>query len=744
MLRTIALLALAAGAMPQPTGSLKGHVTDVQTKEPIAATTVSVAGTDLSATTDKQGAFTIAVVTVGSYSLVFRHDGRPDLVKTDVIVRSARATFVDAEMGAPLRRHEDVTVADYFQEADHTRPPTLALGSEELRRAAPGGDVSRAFFVLPGVVQSEDMANDLVVRGGSPTENGFYIDNIPVPNINHFPQEGATGGNVSMLNVDFIKDVELLTGGFGAEYGDHLSSVVDIRYREGNRSAFNAQVDLNLLGFGGGAEGPLAGGKGSWMISARRSYLDALAGPLGLASSSMDARFGDVQGKVVYDLSPRHSLTLLNVYGQSSTARDATTAIANGGVEWHDHFRQNTSGVNWRGLWGDRAYSNTSVSYAFIDAKSASSTPSANDAPYRKDYYDGTLSLRNVNRIQLSDTRHIEFGVEGKYFHGRAFNVPTQQDVVISFWDGSVFGTYSLSPLPGLTATLGLRAERNPYNHRAHIAPRISASFAASQRLRFTASYGVFYQNLPFALVKQSPANEQLEPLQATHYVAGLAWRLAPATRLTLEAYDKEYRHFPLAPSLPTRFVIDDVSGNDKNFWDYDALVDTGRAYSRGVELMLQKKLTKSFYSIVSGSLFRSRYRDLDGGWHYRLYDNRYVANVTAGYRLGKHWEASARWILAGGKGATPFQVWTWPGGATANLDYSRWMGTHLPPYHTLGLRLDRRVFYRRTTMTAYIDVWNVYNRQNVRYFYWNPATLTLDAEHQWGRILVFGIKYEL
>jgi hypothetical protein len=167
------------------------------------------------------GCYSIGEIPVGTYNLVFHHEGRADLVLTDVVVRSARATFVTAEMSAALRRHDEVTVADYFQQADRSRPVTLALGAEELRRAAPGGDVSRAFFVLPGVVQTDDMANDLVVRGGSPTENGYYIDNMPVPNINHFPQEGATGGNVSMLNADFVQDVQLLTGGFGAEYWNH-------------------------------------------------------------------------------------------------------------------------------------------------------------------------------------------------------------------------------------------------------------------------------------------------------------------------------------------------------------------------------------------------------------------------------------------------------------------------------------------------------------------------------------------
>ena len=115
------------------------------------------------------------------------------------------------------------------------------------------------------------MVNDLVVRGGSPFENGFYVDNIQIPNINHFPTQGASGGAISILNVDFIEDVTFYTGGFSCAYADRLSSIVDITLREGNRDEFDGQIDLHMAGFGGNVEGPFANKKGSWFFSARRS-----------------------------------------------------------------------------------------------------------------------------------------------------------------------------------------------------------------------------------------------------------------------------------------------------------------------------------------------------------------------------------------------------------------------------------------------------------------------------------------
>ncbi len=734
------LLLSSAGSSPAPTGDLKGRVVDVQTKAPLAAVGVSLAGTDLTTTTDARGSFAIAGVPVGSYNLVFKCPGRADLLRPEILVQSARTTFVNAEMAPVVWRHQELVTVDSAASAEPAPLAVHAFGAQELQRTAPGGDLSRALFVMPGVVQVDDMANDLIVRGGSPTENGYYIDNIPIPNINHFPQEGATGGNITMVNLDFVEDVQLLTGGFGPRYGGRLSSIVDIRWREGDRTAVKGRLDLSMTGFGGGIEGPLPGRKGSWMISARRSYLDLLAHSINLGS--LDAQFADVQGKVVYDLGPRHRLTLLDVFGRSSGSRDEASAVLNGDSQGHDDVRQHTVGVNWRALWGTRGFSDTSVSYASVRNDSRWSTPGSASPPYRRDYADSAFSLRNVNRVKLGSRTGLELGVEGSWRDGRAYNMPTANVITYSSLDGSAFAACTLSGR--LSGSLGLRADRDPFNGDTHIGPRVSASFAVGQRLTLSAAVGVYEQTLPFSLLKQAPLNRRLPSLQATHAVVGLGYQLSSSTRLTVEAYDKEYRDFPLSAEMPTRFVIDDVAGNEKGFWDYGTLVASGRAYSRGVELMIQKRLVRDLYGIVSGSFFRTRYRDLEGVWHNRIHDNMFVANVTGGYRPNKYWDLTVRWLLAGGKGSTPYYVWTWTGGGNADVAWDKWMSTHLPPYHTLGLRVDRRVYYRKRTLSFYLGVWNAYDRKNVRYYYWNSATSRLDAAYQWGRIPYFGVELDL
>jgi len=286
----------AEGASGPKTGLIKGRVTDMETKAPLSGVTVSVIGTEHRSVSDGTGGYTVAAVPLGYYTLSFELEGFYADSRTDVIVRSGRTTFLNVELLKVRAISEEVrVVADYFPAAPAAPVSRTEFNPEELRRdAGSAGDISRALYVVPGIVRADDEANDLIVRGGSPAENGFYIDNVFVPNINHFPQQGASGGNIGMLNLDFVENVEVFTGGFGAAYGNKLSSVFDIAYREGDRERVSGQLNLSAIGFGAQLEGPLPGKRGAWMFSGNRSYLDLIAKVLDMDNP---ADYYDLQGK---------------------------------------------------------------------------------------------------------------------------------------------------------------------------------------------------------------------------------------------------------------------------------------------------------------------------------------------------------------------------------------------------------------------------------------------------------------
>ena len=209
---------------------------------------------------------------------------------------------------------------------------------------------------------------------------------------------------------------------------------------------------------------------------------------------------------------------------------------------------------------------------------------------------------------------------------------------------------------------------------------------------------------------------------------------LSPSTQLTVEAYLKEYDRFPLEVEDPTLFVVDDGT-SQTGLRSYRTLVDEGRASSRGVEVLVQKRLTQKVYGTASASWFRSRYRDLEGQWRSRAWDNRWVATLVGGYRPSHAWEFSGRWSAAGGAPYTPFDIAASTALNSGVIDPSRINAVRHPAYHSLNLRVDHRTVLRGSSITTYLSVWNVYNRENVSQFYWNEVEGRPDTHQPVGAL---------
>ncbi len=590
---SLMILNFAVGQTNLPTGIIQGQVIDADTKAPLISTNVVLVGTVKGAATGMDGSFVIRKVPVGSYVLQFDYIGFEQHKKADIIVRPERITFVNVELKmAAIETDEIGVTAGYFPESNEEPTSIVSFSHEEIRRA-PGsaGDVSRILMTLPCIAKVNDQSNNLIVRGGNPIENTFYIDNIEMPNINHFPHQGASGGPIGLLNVDFIQDVTFYSGGFSAMYGDKLSSVMDIKFREGNRSEFDGQLDLNFSGFGGVAEGPLFKNKGSWLFSARRSYLDFVVDVFDVGST-VAPTYGDVQNKIVYDINANNKLILLGVFADDHNAPDRETGEENYMTHYgNQDLYQSTIGLNWRAIWGKKGYSNTSIAYTSNN--------------YDEDWYETTTGIyavrnrtneqafkfRNVNHFRLNKMNTIEFGVEAKHLIedydnwyaettndiGAPIPALTIKDKITGDKIGG-FLNYIVTSFYRLTTTLGVRADYFSYNDNFVISPRFSFSYQLAHKTSINGAAGIFYQNLPLLLLTQNESNKNLKNAKAIHYVLGINHLLTDNTKLTLEVYQKNYEDFPMDPQQSALFII------DKNYFDnYGALVDNGEALSRGV-----------------------------------------------------------------------------------------------------------------------------------------------------------------
>lgn len=739
-----------------PQGTIKGQVIDSETKAPLPGVSVLIAAPPMGANADVDGNFTIKNVQVGNYTLKFSCIGYDPLSRTDIIVKPKRITFVQAELNvSPLQMDDVVVTNGYFSRMEDQPTSSINFSSEEIRRA-PGsaGDVSRIIMGLPSIAKVNDQVNSLIVRGGSPMENAFYIDNIEIPNINHYPTQGSSGGPIGLLNVDFIQDVEFSSGGFSSAYGDRLSSVMELSFREGNRDELDGQLDMAFAGFGFTGEGPIANGQGSWLFSARRSFLDLLVDAIG---TGVAPEYSDYQGKLVYDPTPNDKLTLLGVMGIDYIGFDKDQAVEDGNITYgKSDIIEGVSGVNWRHLWNEKGYSNTSVSYIatksiadYYEARTDLNLIDNNSLEY-------AVQFRNVNFYRFNPSNQLEFGVDGKivgadydnfiseYTDALGNTTPESRiDDRISSQKIGVFANYTWKPFDRLSLTPGARFDYFAYNENSHVSPRFSLSYKISEKTSINGAAGIYYQNLPLIILSQREENKDLKDPVAYHYILGINHLLTENTRLTLEVYDKEYDNFPLDPTTPTLFVLDELSYRYGFFFDHATLVDNGKAYSRGVELTIQKKLAADFYGLVSGSYFRSRYQDLNGVWKDRVFDNRYTFSAEGGYKPNNKWEFSLRWIYAGGAPYTPFDTTASAMIHRGVFDNNRINEARYPDYHSLNIRFDRRFNFKGSNLIFYFSVWNTYNQKNVASYYWNEIENKKDTTNQWGLLPIFGLEYE-
>lgn len=756
LLTLLFVLPLTAWAQsPDKTGRLSGTVTDAATQETLIGVNVIVDGTALGTATDAEGRFVLDAVPVGSYRLTFRYLGYTPFTQTDIVVRSGRTTVVNAGLAEAILESEGVTVeSGYYQKNQTELTSVTSFSTEEIRRA-PGAaqEIVRVLNALPGVASRGETSQDLFVRGGSPMENGFYIDHVYIPNTAHFATgDGSSFGPTGLINTEFVEQIDFYTGGFSAAYGDRLSSISAIRYREGNPAGFSGEVGLNFSGGVALVEGPWAHRKGSFFVSARRSYLDLVAGAINAGGAPA---FGDVQGKVTVRLNPRHTLSLLNLYGQSRFQQSAADALDEGENEFIDaRHEQNTTGLTWRALWEGDGFTHTAASYSFRERDFASRHIDSEGLKLGENIRSDYAHLRSVSFYQLTPRVKAEFGGEVLYERSTfglgqdAYTSRTgaeqpgfERDLNLDETRGGAFVSAIVRPAPRFQVTAGLRADYASLNEDVVLSPRLAGSYQLTSRLALNASAGLFHQSVPLYIIAQDDANRDLAHLQARHLIVGVDYLLTPDTKLTIEAYDKQYRDMPELADGNTLADPGYVLDNRGDF--AGALASTGSASSRGLDVMVQKKLAEKVYGLASVSFFRSRYTDYRGIERSRSFDTRTLFNVIGGYKPNDKWEMSVRWSYAGGRPTTPLDEAASRSLGDAVLDVAQFHAERLPAYHSLFVRADRRFNFRAANLVTYVSLWNAYSRANVDELYWNVAEDRVDERNQFSLLPIMGLEFE-
>lgn len=739
MRAALTLALLAALTLPASAQTITGRVVDVLTQETLPGANVAVLGADgaiiAGGAADASGAFEIGGLAPGTYRLRASFVGYASKTVTDIVVQRSRPTFVLFELRiADVGAGEVVVEAGFFEAAPDAPVSVRALGPEEVRRT-PGGqnDISRSLLALPGVTSGVDTRSDLLVRGGGPSENAYFVDGIEIPQINHFATQGATGGAVGLLNVDFIREATFYTGGFPVRYGDAGSSVLVIENRPGSPGLLSGDVTVGAAEAAVSLDGS-SGKDFNWTFSARRSYLQLLFELLDLP---IRPAYWDFQNRTEWTLSERDRLVFFGIWavddfdivqpGQDADFENREIASS---VTDNDQ-RSYTTGLSWRHLVGNgfftTAFSRSYQEFALDDKDEDGATLLANDseeAAWRL-RTDGTLSVGPTLTLGVGGGSSRET-IASEFFQratpATSFGRDVRFSTDLAVWKGFAYAQATQRAASGrLALTAGLRVDAIDFlDEAASVSPRLSVAYDLASRWQLSAALGRFTQapELISLAVREDGdyVNRGLRWIDVGQVVGGLAHTPRPSLRLAVEGYYKRYRDYPVSAADP-RISLANLGG-DFGVSGAEALIPEGEGRAYGVEVSAQQRLTRRVYGLGAYTLGWSEFSGADGVFRPSAWDVRHAVSLTGGVRLGR-WEIGSRLTLQSGRPFTPFDLDAseeeYARSRRGVPDLDRLNTERTPGYARWDVRIDRRFGLGRSVNgVVYLDIQNVTDRTNI------------------------------
>jgi outer membrane receptor for ferrienterochelin and colicin len=752
------LVLFSFASMAQDRGRISGSVIDKLTQKPLENVSVKIEGTQQGAITDTNGVFRITAIPLKTFNISFSNVGYKTQTVYNIVINAGNENNINVELEPSKDALAEVVVKSNKRTA---RAATLEtplsvqrLTTEEIK-ANPGGnfDISKVIQTLPGVgggAQGGSFRNDIIIRGGAPNENVFYLDGIEVPVINHFQTQGSAGGPQGILNVSFIEDVKLSTSAFDARYDNAMSSVFQFKQKTGNRNKLQGNIRLSATEFATTLEGPLSKDKRTtFLASARRSYLQLLFTAIDLP---IRPNYWDFQTKITHQINKKTTLSFLGIgaiddfrFAEIKKATPEKLYILNS----NPIIAQNTYTI---GLSLKKLLSNGFLNIAL------SRNSFKNDI---KQFEDNTLELPSQqtlllksteaeNKLRVDITKNVN---DWKITYGGSFQIVEYSNNTFTvirkqLTDGlgnviqpAVTVNFN-SPLNNMArygafaqvskrffdnrvgVSAGIRTDMNSFTEKGNdplktLSPRIALSYVVADKWTINASLGRYYKlpaytTLGFADNANKLVNKNSLYQYSDHYVAGVEYLPNDGLRFTAEGFYKNYGNVPV--SLRNGISLANL-GSDFNVLGNEAVSTTGKGRAYGFEFFAQKKLTKKFFGIFSYTFYRSEYAGLNNIYTPSSWDNKHLLSVTWGYKFPRNWELGLKFRYQGGAPYTPFDA----AASQANylsqgqgiLDYANLNTKRLGGFNSSDVRIDKKYNFKKLTIDVFLDVSNWYIAKN-------------------------------
>ncbi len=745
-------------------GTIVGNVKDKNTQRNISSAIISIDKTSFNATTDADGSYIIENLPVGSYNVTVNINSYTEQTQFNIIVISGTPQQVNFELEKKNNKIEGVKVSGTKKQTAIASDVTTPLSVQRLTsveiKSNPGGnfDISKVVQALPGVAGATGGAsfrNDIIIRGGAPNENVFYLDGIEIPVLNHFQTQGSAGGPAGMINVSFIEDVKLSSSAFDAKYDNTLASVFQFKQRDGNSRKLSGNFRLSGTEVAGTLEGPLSK-KTTFIASARRSYLQYL---FQLIDLPIRPNFTDFQYKLTHKINSKTTISFMGL----GAVDEFTTATTKKSSPENEFIQRSVPYIQqWNYTVGgtlkrlvNNGYYTVSLSRNMFDNSIDQFENKQQDNEAFRNLKLRSQEIENKLRFEYNKVNgewKWSAGASAQYvkFNNNLFNkfsifardnngnllldssnnpIPVRLNnnyaTAIDMFRFGLFGQLSRKFINDkLGVSFGLRTDMNTFtdngmNPLNTISPRAAVSYALAPKWQVSASLGRYhklpiYTALGFKDNTGTFVNKELDYLQSNHYVAGVEYLPQSDLRITAEGFLKTYNNYLVSDAtgislanLGTDFL---AIGNEN-------VSSTGKGRAYGAELFIQKKLTKTLFATASYTLVRSKFSGADGKLIASAWDNTHLFSGILGKKFKRNWEMGMKLRITGGSPYSPYNVQASRPQFVLNgrgvLDYNNLNTLRLAPFWQFDFRMDKKFNFKKTTLDIFLDVQNALVTKN-------------------------------
>ena len=739
--KLLLLLTFSFHAVAQ-TGSIKGRVFNEKTNEPLEFATILIQGTAIGSTSDLDGNFIFTGIDPGFFRLEVRYVGFQTTLSSEIQVQGNQTSFIDIPVPEASYEIKEVVVRSNLNIKRIESPVSvLSVGVQQIEKTAGANrDVSKVVQTLPGVGATDPNRNDLIVRGGGPSENVFYLDGVEIPIINHFATQGSSGGAVGIINPDFIREIDFYTGAFPANRPNALSSVMELKQKDGSSDRIHSKLSIGASDAAFTLDGPI-GEKSTFIVSARQSYLQLLFKLIGLPFLPT---YNDFQVKYKYKIDKKNEITFIGLgaidnmtlnTGLQDTGTEAQKYLLNylptykqwnyvvGAV--YKHF-----GESYYDTWvlSRNMLRNNNFKYENNDESRPkisdyTSDEAENKIRFERLYPDLPVKLMFGGGLKLA---HYVNETNRKIFKdGQLTDLQYSTDLNLLGYQAFVQASDSYLD-ERLRLSLGLSTIGNNYNKNMsnplnQLSPRLSVSYKLTEKLDLNSNFGRYamqpaYTTLGYKYTTGGEyvnKNEKLKSIISNQAIVGFDYRPAEKLRFTLEGFYKQYMNYPLS-------VTDGLSiaskGTDYGQVGDEEIISTGKGRAYGVEFLAKLIEWKQLNTSLTYTYFRSEFTDKNEVYRPSSWDTRHMLNLISSYKFSGSWNVAARWRFIGGAPYSPIDMTlsenkdAWSVTNQAIVDYENFNSLRLKNSHQLDIRIDKEFYFKKWVLNLYTDIQNAYN----------------------------------